>query len=188
MENTTTTKKQELINVCLKATERLKEKMIPFDAKLIELKNLKKACSELKVLINEYLSPRDKEYLYKYAWLEVVFIDRVPPTVTEFISLLEYASTPDVMGSVFTKRYFDYGITYALTYLYSELVGKVFPIPQRLAQYLANRIELATWNGVDVPTKRGILKLIEDSPKIYLVGSKKIEELVSFMTFVPVQK
>jgi hypothetical protein len=186
MESTATIKNQELLNACIKATERLKEKMTPFNSKFIELQKLKKVCSENEISLDEYLSLRDRENLYKYVWLEVS-LNYAPSHVVEFISLLEYTPSPEVMEIIFAKRHINFGISCALVYLYSELINKVFPISADLAAYLTNKVELITWNGVAIPLKSSVYKLIGDSPKIYLVGSKDIEELVSFMTFIPVQ-
>jgi|GEM_PF-6799022 len=181
MESTATIKNQELLDKCLQLSVFLKKK---YD--FPKLKDLNKTCLDIERSISNFLSNQEKEVLYKHAWLGTVYVNHIPPEVKESASLLEYEPTPDVMGEVFAERFSD-SVNHALMYLYSELIGKVFPIPQKMANYFADRIEFITWNGVAVDLRR-VSELIEESPNIYLVGSKGIKGLVSFMTFIPETK
>ena len=178
MENTTITKKQELLDKCLQLSAFLKKK---YD--FPKLKDLSKTCLDAEMSISNFLSNQEKGAIYKHAWLGTCYVNHLPPEVKESASLLKYEPTPDVMEEVFADR-FSSGVNQALLYLYSELIDKVFPIPQKMASYFADRIEFITWNGVNVDLRR-VSELIEESPRVYLVGSKDIEELVSFMTFIP---
>ena len=108
--------------------------------------------------------------------------------IREFVAFIEYQPTPEVLGDVFTTKFWDQGYTSALGYFYSELIGKVFPLPVYIAESLAKRVDLHTWNGVSI-LKKESLKLIRASPnKIYLFGTEHIKDIVAFMTFIPETK